>query len=330
MVTQTEEIDEIDAKILRDLLIDGRKGFTLIAKEAGVSKAIVWQHYKKLQRKKVIVGATVHLHYASLGYDTVANFFVNFESGKEEQVIKSVKRIPRIFSAGSMNNNADIWIVATMENNEEMEQIIQKIKELPFVLSLTTIVWMKLRSIMENLSVLSNNKSLTPGIATEKQVVNNIGKAAYNLDETDKQIIDKLALNGRESFRKIAKELKISTDTVTRRYRNLKQNSIIKTSIQLNPEKLGYTAIAYIDLSFVHQPNGPNIVDTLSKIPDVIKIIKTSGNFDLRLFTLMRSLENLFVLQNRITDITGVAKIKTTLQRISPIWPVPRENVSTF
>jgi DNA-binding Lrp family transcriptional regulator len=283
-----------------------------------------------MQKKKIIVGATAQLHYASLGYNTVANFFVNFESGKEEQVIKSVKRIPRIFSAGSMDNNADVWVVATMENNEEMDQIIQQIKELPFVLSLTTIVWMKLRSITENLSVLSNNEPLSSGAATEKQIVKNLGKAAYRLDETDKQIINKLAIDGRESFRKVAEELKISTDTVTRRYRNLKQHGIIKTSIQLNPEKLGYTAIAYIDLSFVPQLNAPKMADTLAEIPDVIKIIKTSGNFDLRLFTLIRSLEHLFTLQNRITDIAGVTKIKTTLQEIPPVWPVPRENISTF
>jgi Lrp/AsnC family transcriptional regulator for asnA, asnC and gidA len=328
-VTYTEKIDEIDAKILRNLLIDGRKSFTIIAREAGVSKTIVWQHYKKMQKKKIVVGATVQLHYASLGYNTVANFFVNFETGKEEQVIKNVKRIPRIFSAGSMNNNADIWVVATMENNEEMHHTIQSIKELPSVLSLTTIVWMKLRSRIENLSVLSNNETLSSGAATEKQIVKNI-EAAYKLDETDKQIIDKLAMDGRESFRKIADELKISTDTVTRRYRNLKQHGIIKTSIQLNPEKLGYTAIAYIDLSFVHQPSAPNIVDTLAEIPDVTKIIKTSGDFDLRLFTLIKSLEHLFTLQNKITDIAGVTKIKTTLQEIPPIWPVPRENISTF
>lgn len=283
-----------------------------------------------MQKKKIIVGATAQLHYASLGYNTVANFYVNFEPGKEEQVIKSVKKIPRIFNAGSMNNNADIWVVATMENNEEMDHIIQKIKELPYVLSLTTIVWMKLRSIIENLSVLSKNDLLSPSAPTEKQTANNIGKAAYKIDRTDKQIIDKLAMDGRKSFRKIAGELKISTDTVTRRYRKLKQNGIIKTSIQLNPEKLGYTAIAYIDLSFVPQLNAPNMVDTLAEIPDVTKIIKISGNFDLRLCTLIKSLEHLFTLQNRITDIPGVTKINTIIQKISPVWPVPRENISTF
>ena len=312
------------------MLIDGRKSFTFIARESGVSNTIVRQHYKNMQKKKIIVGATAQLHYASLGYNTVAYFFVNFETGKEKQVIKSVKRIPRIFSAGSMNNNADMWAVATMRDNEEMDQIIQETKALPFVLSLTTVVWMKLRSMLDNLSVLSNNEPLSPSPPTEKQIASSIGKAAYKIDETDKQIIDKLAMDGRKSFRKIAEELKISTDTVTRRYRKLKQQGIIKTSIQLNPEKLGYNATAYIDLSFVPQLNAPNMTDTLAEIPDVIKIIKTSGSFDLRLFTLIRSLEHLFALQNRITDITGVTKIKTTLQQIQPIWPVPRENISTF
>jgi DNA-binding Lrp family transcriptional regulator len=312
------------------LLKDGRKGFTLIAKEADVSKDIIWQRYKKMRKKKIIVGATAQLHYASLGYNTVANFFVSFEPGKEDQVIKSVNRIPRIFSAGSMNNNSDIWVVATMKDNEEMDQIIQKIKELPFVLSLSTILWIGLRSLLENLSALSTNETLSEAVATEKQVVNKIGKTEYKLDETDRQIIDKLAMDGRASFRRIANELKISTDTVTRRYRNLKQQGIIKTSIQINPEKIGYTALAFIDLSFVPQRDAPNIVDTLSKFPDVIKIIKTSGVFDLRLFVLIRSLEHLFTLQNRIIDIKGVTKIKIVIHKILPIWPVPRENISTF
>jgi DNA-binding Lrp family transcriptional regulator len=312
------------------LLKDGRKGFTLIAKEADVSKDIIWQRYKKMRKKKIIVGATAQLRYASLGYNTVANFFVSFEPGKEDQVIKSVNRIPRIFSAGSMNNNSDIWVVATMKDNEEMDQIIQKIKELPFVLSLSTILWIGLRSLLENLSALSTNETLSEAVATEKQVVNKIGKTEYKLDETDRQIIDKLAMDGRASFRRIANELKISTDTVTRRYRNLKQQGIIKTSIQINPEKIGYTALAFIDLSFVPQRDAPNIVDTLSKFSDVIKIIKTSGVFDLRLFVLIRSLEHLFTLQNRIIDIKGVTKIKIVIHKILPIWPVPRENISTF
>jgi len=312
------------------LLKDGRKEFTKISREAGVSKDVIWQRYKKLKKKKIIVGATLQLNYASLGYNAVANFFVNFEQEKQDQVIRSVKKIPRVFSAGSMNNNSEIWVVATMTDIEEMEQTKQRIKELPFVLGLTTIVWMGLRSIIENLSVLSNNETLHETNATEKQKENSIAKTAGKIDETDRQIIEKLAVNGRASFRKIANELKISTDTVTRRYRNLKQQGIIKTVIQINPVKLCYTAEAFIDLSYVPQNTAPNIVETLAKIPDVIKIIKTSGFFDLRLFVLLRNLEHLFTIQNKIAAITGVTKIKIVIQKTPYILPFSRENTSTF
>jgi DNA-binding Lrp family transcriptional regulator len=311
------------------LLKDGRKEFTKIAREADVSKDVIWQHYKKMKKKRIIVGATVQLHYASLGYNAVANFFVKFEPEKQDQVLRSVKKIPRIFSAGSMNDNSEIWVVATMKDIEEMEQIKQKIKKLPFVLGLTTIVWMGLRSIIENLSVLSTNETLRETNATE-QKGNSIAKTTGKIDETDRQIIDKLAVNGRVSFRKIANELKISTDTVTRRYRNLKQRGTIKTVLQINPVKLGYTAEAFIDLSYVPQHSAPNIVETLAKIPDIIKIIKTSGVFDLRLFTLIKNLEHLFTIQNKIAAITGVTKIKIVIQETPHILPFSRENTSTF
>lgn len=312
------------------MLKDGRKEFAKIAREADVSKDVIWQHYKKMKKKKIIVGATVQLHYASLGYNAVANFFVKFEPEKQDQVLRSVKKIPGIFSAGSMNDNSEIWVVATMKDIEEMEQIKQKIKELPFVLGLTTIVWMGLRSIIENLSVLSTNETLRETNATEKQTGNSIAKTTSKIDETDRQIIDKLAMNGRVSFRKIANELKISTDTVTRRYRNLKQQGIIKTVLQINPVKLGYTAEAFIDLSYVPHRSAPNIVETLAKIPDIIKIIKISGVFDLRLFTLIKNLEHLFTIQNKIAAITGVTKIKIVIQETPYILPFSRENTSTF
>ena len=312
------------------MLKDGRKEFSKISREAGVSKDVIWQRYKKIKKKKIIVGATLQLHYASLGYNAVANFFVKFEPGKEDPVIRSVKKIRGIFSAGSMKNNSEIWVVATLKDIEEMEQIKQRIKELPFVLGLTTIVWMGLRSIIENLSVLSTNETLRETSAAEMQKGNNIARAAGKIDETDRQIIDKLSVNGRTSFRKIANELSISTDTVTRRYRNLKQQGIIKTVIQINPVKIGYIAEAFIDLSYVPQQNASDIVETLSKIPDVIKIIKTSGDFDLRLFVLIKNLEHIFTIQNKIAAILGVTKIKIVLQKTPPIIPFSRENISTF
>ena len=69
-----KKIDEIDAKILKDLLKDGRKEFIEIAKEAQVTKDVIWQHYTNLKKKGIIVGATIQLNYAALGFDVAAVF----------------------------------------------------------------------------------------------------------------------------------------------------------------------------------------------------------------------------------------------------------------
>jgi DNA-binding Lrp family transcriptional regulator len=47
-------IDELDAKILANLLRDGRKKFSAIANETNVSLDVIFQHYKKMEKEGII------------------------------------------------------------------------------------------------------------------------------------------------------------------------------------------------------------------------------------------------------------------------------------
>jgi Lrp/AsnC family transcriptional regulator for asnA, asnC and gidA len=98
-LSSTKKIDEIDAKILKDLLKDGRKNFTKIAKEAGTSKNIIWQHYKKMKSKGIIAGSTIKLKYANLGYSMMVSLFVNVQPQKQNQILRRILKIPNIYSA---------------------------------------------------------------------------------------------------------------------------------------------------------------------------------------------------------------------------------------
>ncbi len=66
------------------------------------------------------------------------------------------------------------------------------------------------------------------------------------IDRIDTEIIEKLAVNGRTTFKEIATELKVSTDTISKRYAKLKQNGDLKVVIQIDPTKIGYSAFAII------------------------------------------------------------------------------------
>lgn len=60
-------LEEIDIKILKELLKDGRKSFTTIAEEYHTSKDIIWKHYQNMASAGIIVGATTQFNYPKFG-----------------------------------------------------------------------------------------------------------------------------------------------------------------------------------------------------------------------------------------------------------------------
>ncbi len=221
--------------------------------------------------------------------------------------------------------------MATLENIDELNRVKETIKKLPSVFELRTNIWTGIRNIPENLSITQLKKKAykvdTPNIEV---TASSIRKAASKIDETDIQIVEKLAKNGRVPFRKIAKDLNISTNTVTKRYEKLKRNGTIKVSIQIDPTKIGYRASAWFYIAFLSQKSLSEIVETLAKIPDVNLIIKTSGVYDLLVEALIKDIDQLIAIQDEIASIESVAKMETHVMRPKPMFPLPREYISTF
>jgi Lrp/AsnC family leucine-responsive transcriptional regulator len=329
-VIASQKIDEIDAKILRDLLVNGRKEFTEIANEAGVSKDIIWQHYRKMKKEGLITGATVQLYYRALGYNFSASFFVSAALEKQDDVAAGLEQIPGIYGAYRCGCNSELWAIGTLKNTAELEYAKQSIKKLNGVLGLRTEIWTGNRNNPENLSILHTKEQSKEHAETKQLIGSGISKKSGLVDSIDEQIIEKLATNGRVSFNKMAKELKISTDTVARRYNKLRKGGVIRTVIQINPTKLGYVADAIISIVVAPPGNLAEIIEKLTKIPDVIGIWKIAGAFDLEIFAKLRTLEQLISIQEEVSGLPGIMKMETVLLTKFPIMPYPKEHMSNF
>lgn len=73
------------------------------------------------------------------------------------------------------------------------------------------------------------------------------------MDDIDKQILQMLRRNARESFATIGKKVELSAPAVGKRVKQLEEKGIILGySLKLNDEKLGITTKAYINLR-IHQ-----------------------------------------------------------------------------
>ena len=165
---------------------------------------------------------------------------------------------------------------------------------------------------------------------SDKKILQNDIKAQTKIDQIDKQIIQKMGKNSRLSFRKIAQELNISTDTISRRFKKLFNNAIIKPLIQINPTKIGYKATVFFSVSFISKQKLENIVEMISQIPDIVLIINTSGHFDLWVMALIKNIDQLFSIQDQLYKIPGITEMATKIVKTDPVLPVHCEHISKF
>jgi Lrp/AsnC family transcriptional regulator for asnA, asnC and gidA len=213
---------------------------------------------------------------------------------------------------------------------DELDNLKEKIRREASALDLNTCVMTGTRFMPENLSIGSAQKSTGKIDEPNVRSRGSIKKAAIKIDEIDEQILEKLAENGRVPFSKISEEIGVTTDTVIRRYRKLKENSIIKVSIQIDPTKLGYYAMISILVAFASGESAAAIVETVSKIPDVTNILTIAGDYDMHIFALVKDVKQMLALLNEIERARGMLRIETSIERLGQKYPAPRVPISTF
>jgi len=95
------------------------------------------------------------------------------------------------------------------------------------------------------------------------------------MDEIDERIVEIMTADARTSFRKIAKELERSPDTIINRFQRLKDSGDIRGStVVVEPRKIGYEGMAafHIDVSTSGEckTDSTSILKTLIRMPNII------------------------------------------------------------
>jgi DNA-binding Lrp family transcriptional regulator len=319
----TGEISEAQAMVLKELIVDGRKSVADIAKDNGFKKETVQKNIDELEKMGVIKGATIHVNYKNFGYKAVAHLLVNVESNQSEQLEDYLRKTPDIYFFYSHGPKGNIDITVTIKSLRELDEVKDSIKRHFSVSEIKTVIWTDIKEMHNNMTIGRHIKE-----APSSQHRNISPKRAI-VDEIDQKIADILAENGRVPIETIARELKISPDTAKRRYEKLKKNGTLKVTIQFDPTKIGYHALG---IFFAVTSNGTSsaIIDTISKIPDVISIMKTTGNYELQIYAVIKNIDQLLSIQDTLGKISGISKIDTEILSIPNKWPSPRQCISTF
>lgn len=134
------------------------------------------------------------------------------------------------------------------------------------------------------------------------------------MDELDEKIIRELIKDAREPFRKIAKKLGVSTQTVIRRYNEMKTNgTIVLSAVTIDLKKIGYVGTAHLLIKTKPGANATRTVELLSKTPNVITATRTIGSYEAYAVLAFRDINDLYESVFKIKAIPDILTLDLSL-----------------
>jgi Lrp/AsnC family transcriptional regulator for asnA, asnC and gidA len=338
-VNDRPKIDEIDIKILKALLNDPRTSFAEIAEDCGMSTNTIRMRHKRLKETGVITGATMQINPKFLGYNCIALLNIQTAANEEKSVHEFVKNIPNIIDVFQPIGNYNVHALAVLKSTDELACTVDCIKSNPFVIDVREYIWVDaMRTdhpknlVIEPFDGLPHTAEMLPKDENPKPVVSpqpvaeateeSHSDESFELDNVDRAIIAIVSKNADMSFRKIAKKIGISTQSVIRRYNRLRKTVLPYSSITVDIRKLGYIGIALFYLKTSHQHTTSNVFDELLRVPNVIAACKCLGTSDIFAVAPFSDVEQLYEVKQGICKTPGVKQMEVFLDRPFPSWPI--------
>lgn len=130
------------------------------------------------------------------------------------------------------------------------------------------------------------------------------------LDKIDSTILEMLREDARISFREIARKLKVSPDTIRKRFERLRgQGIIVDSTVVIAPSEIGYSFIARFGID-VKPAYSSQVLGEIIKIPSVIAASKLVGGYDLVSIGVVKNFQYLCKLRDTILDMPYVEKVE--------------------
>ncbi len=127
------KLDDIDQKILRNLLVDARLSARQLALKLGMSTVTVISRIKKLEKEKIVKGYTAILDHEKLGYHLTAVIEIIAKKDKIIGVEEEIAKIENVCGVYDVTGNTDTLVIAKFKDRAELSKFVKSLSTIPNV-----------------------------------------------------------------------------------------------------------------------------------------------------------------------------------------------------
>ena len=132
--------DNLDARLINELIGNGRASMRSLADTLDVSVTTVSNHLGDLENQGIIDGYTPNLNYRELGYDVTAIIQLKVEGESLPEITARLTDHRQVISVYEVTGNYDILAVGKFADTDDMNEQIKAVLTDPDVIESNTSV----------------------------------------------------------------------------------------------------------------------------------------------------------------------------------------------
>ena len=135
----------------------------------------------------------------------------------------------------------------------------------------------------------------------------------YEIDNVDLKILNILMEDAKIPYTEVAKRVFVSGGTVHVRMKKLEEMGIVTgTTLKMDYSKLGFDVTCFMGIYLLKSSLYDSVVDNLKKIPEIVKVHYTTGNYSIFIKIHCKDTRHLKdVLHDKIQKVEGIERTET-------------------
>ena len=126
-------LDDIDRKLIGELLRNSKRSYRELARAIGVSAATVINRVQRLESGGVIKDYSTRLDHERLGYELTVVTEIIVSKGKLLETDAEIAKIPNVCAVYDITGQTDAIVVAKFKSRSSLSEFTKRLLSMPYV-----------------------------------------------------------------------------------------------------------------------------------------------------------------------------------------------------